>query len=192
VRLVTGSLPGVLYNGRVHTELTRKLLITAILALACAVALAACGSTKPKHSNHQNAGIAFSKCMRAHGVTNFPDPSGGGGLRIPAGVNPGSPSFQAAQTTCFKLMPGGGPLNQKPSAEEIKQQTQTSECMRKHGVTGFPDPIVSNKPPTSLNPANFSLIADRGGVIIEVPKSINPLSPSFEAAAKVCKFGPPH
>ena len=57
--------------------------------------------------------LAFSRCMRAHGVTDFPDPQfvggpdGNTGVRIKltgAGLNPQSPAFQKAQGEC-----GGGP-----------------------------------------------------------------------------------
>ena len=47
--------------------------------------------------------------MRAHGLPTFPDPqvdSNGIGLRLPKGLSPHSPVFQAAQQACQKLMPG--------------------------------------------------------------------------------------
>jgi hypothetical protein len=54
--------------------------------------------------------LRFSQCMRAHGVTKFPDPqfqSGGGTLmKIGKDVNPDSPQFQVAQKACRKLVPG--------------------------------------------------------------------------------------
>jgi hypothetical protein len=57
-------------------------------------------------------GLKFSRCMRAHGVSNFPDPSQGGGpVTIGGtGINPQSPQFQAAQHTCQNLVAkhGGG------------------------------------------------------------------------------------
>ena len=51
---------------------------------------------------------AFSKCMRAHGLAKFPDPSPDGGIRLDAGsgLDPRSPQFQAAQKACGG--PGGG------------------------------------------------------------------------------------
>jgi hypothetical protein len=164
-------------------------------ALASILMLAACGgSSKPKHtSSHQNAFIAFSKCMRAHGVTNFPDPSGsggGGGINLTGtGINPRTPAFKAAQTSCFKLLPGGGPQGHPASEQAIKQATTTAECMRRHGVTGYPDPIVSQESPTNLNPANYSSVEAGGGIIIAIPKSIDEQSPVFEKAAKACNFG---
>ena len=72
----------------------------------------------------QAAALAFSKCMRSHGVPAFPDPqfSSGGGIRIRItshagaggnnGPDPNSPIFQKAQQTCGSLLPGraGGKL----------------------------------------------------------------------------------
>jgi hypothetical protein len=58
--------------------------------------------------------LAFSACMRSHGVPNFPDPQfSGGGIRIGGrGIDPSSPQFQAAQKACQSKLPGapgGGP-----------------------------------------------------------------------------------
>ena len=181
-------LEGVRYNGRMPTEPTRSLVTVAILAVACAVALAACGSASnnPTANARGDALIAFSKCMRAHGVTNFPDPSSNGpGLNLNGtGINPQAPSFRTAQAICSKLLPGGGPSTHA-SAQQIKQATETAECMRKHGVTGYPDPIVTSKPP-NINPADYSTAEYGNGIFIGIPSSINVNSPAFEAAAKTC------
>jgi hypothetical protein len=64
----------------------------------------------------QEGALNFSRCMRSHGVPNFPDPefsqSGGGvGIRIggkkggPSGIDPNSPQFQAAQKACQSDLP---------------------------------------------------------------------------------------
>jgi hypothetical protein len=54
--------------------------------------------------------LAYAQCMRDHGVTNFPDPqqpggSGGGGSLIGpgSGIDPNSPTFQAANEACQSL-----------------------------------------------------------------------------------------
>jgi hypothetical protein len=55
--------------------------------------------------------LAYSKCMRSNGITNFPDPKFDGSrasLALPAGVNPKSTKFKAADKICQKLMPQGG------------------------------------------------------------------------------------
>jgi hypothetical protein len=161
-----------------------------LAALASILLLTACGgSAKPKQAGtHANAFIAYSKCMRANGVTDFPDPTGNGINIGGTGINPRSPAFQTAQKACSKLLPGGGPQSHPASEQEIRTATATAECMRRHGVSGFPDPIVSQESPSSLNPANYSSISAGGGIIIAIPKSIDPASPVFEKAASACQF----
>ena len=56
-------------------------------------------------------GIELSQCMRTHGVLNFPDPTTGpgGGQAInlgPEHIDPSSPTFQAAQRACQRIVPG--------------------------------------------------------------------------------------
>jgi hypothetical protein len=126
--------------------------------------------------------------MRSHGVTNFPDPSASGGIQLnqSSGINPFSPSFKAAQATCFKLLPGGGPANHRPTEQDKEQMLHISQCMRQHGITDFPDPTFT--PPSSS--AGYSTIIDRNGVVLALPKTIDPASPAFQQAASACGF--PH
>jgi hypothetical protein len=46
--------------------------------------------------------------MRAHGVPNFPDPSGSGegyaGIFGGSGIDPGSPLFRLAQRSCIVII----------------------------------------------------------------------------------------
>jgi hypothetical protein len=169
-----------------------------VLAAASGLALAACGGSAGTGtgtaagavSPHAfSKAVAFSKCMRTHGVTNFPDPSAGGGFHISAssGLNPFSPSFKSAQAACSKLLPGGGPGAGPPSEQAKKQMLQISKCMRAHGITGFPDPTTT--PPSG--PGGFAEVLGRGGVFLAVPNSLNPQSPGFMQAAKACNFGGP-
>lgn len=53
--------------------------------------------------------VALAKCMRKHGLPNFPDPTPGGGLQLKStpGLNPSSPQFQAAAKACGSTGPGG-------------------------------------------------------------------------------------
>ena len=163
-------------------------VLTGVAALACLLAVAACGSSsKPGAKSHANVFLAFSECMRAHGVTNFPDPKGHGLNLDGTGINPRSPAFRAARVACFKLLPGGGPNNQKASAARIRQADATAHCMRDHGVRGFPDPIIQTGPP-NLNQADYSSIVAGGGIIVAIPRSIDESSAAFTRAAKACRF----
>lgn len=164
-----------------------------LAALGCGVAVAACGSSsKPASpSTAASQGIKFADCMRSHGVPNFPDPTGaGGGIRIQigSGVNPASPAFQSAQRSCGKLLPGGGPGSGPPSAQAHAQLLKTSECMRAHGISGFPDPS-SGSPPAPGSGA-YSAVMGRGGYFLAIPSSIDMRSPAFTRAAAACGFGP--
>jgi hypothetical protein len=158
-------------------------------AIASAMAIAACGSSSPSHSGGGLSGargIAYADCMRSHGVPSFPDPIAGGGIQISSssGINPFSPSFKSAQTSCAKLLPGGGPGSQHPSEQAKTEMVQTSECMRRHGVSGFPDPTLS--PPSS--PVGYSEVIGRGGVFLAIPTTIDVGSPVFKQAAAACAF----
>ena len=164
---------------------SRRILVVAIAAVSCAVAIAACGSSSTNsQSAHRNAFLAFSECMRSHGVPTFPDPSPGGGIHLTSGMNPFAPAFKAAQASCHKLLPGGGPGSAHPTAQAKAQTLKISECMRQHGVSGFPDPTLS----LPSSPAGYSLLEDRGGVVLAVPSTINPASPTFKQAAAACGF----
>ena len=63
-------------------------------------------------SGQQSTGgfsLAFAKCIRAHGVPDFPDPDGQAGQLSPgSGFNPNTPQFQAALNgPCVSLAPPG-------------------------------------------------------------------------------------
>jgi hypothetical protein len=169
------------------------------LVLTCGLLVAACGSSSNNGSPSAGNGakgysqaLAFSRCMREHGVSNFPDPkSAGGGVQLAigpnAGIDPRSPSFQAAQSSCRKFQPGIGKFSTHASAQARAHLLQVSECMRAHGISGFPDP-QSGAPPS--NPGGYSAVLGTAGGFIAIPQSINVRSPAFQHAAAVCNFGP--
>jgi hypothetical protein len=53
--------------------------------------------------------LKFSRCMRSHGVPNFPDPSSasGGGFGLifgGSGIDPAAPLFRKAQRSCISII----------------------------------------------------------------------------------------
>jgi len=143
------------------------------------------GSSSPESSaSAQQKMVAYSQCMRTHGVPEFPEPTEGKLLLHSSdhnghvtGLNPESSQFQAAQKVCGKLAPNGG----KPpsAAEQTKMQEkalQFSKCMRSHGVPNFPDPEFRH--------------SGGGGLGIRIGRKgsgIEPNSPQFQAAQKACQ-----
>jgi hypothetical protein len=73
--------------------------------------------TPAQQAQMQQKALAFSACMRRHGLKDFPDPSFSNGkisIGIRAGsgsdLDPSSPKFQAAQQACQGIMgKAGGP-----------------------------------------------------------------------------------
>jgi len=84
--------------------------------------------------------------VRAHGVPNFPDPAGSGGIpkETPQQLGVSLSQFQAAQTECKRLIPAGGSLsgtsNQTITVAQQQYYLNAAACMRSHGVTNFPEP----------------------------------------------------
>jgi hypothetical protein len=127
----------------------------AVLTAACSGSPSATGSGGSSAvgagsggSSTQAALVAYASCMRAHGVPDFPDPAGSGGIPKPAVISAlsgvSSSQAQAAQVACAHLLPAGDSLGGQPSRTVTAQQQlyylKAAACMRSHGITNFPDP----------------------------------------------------
>jgi hypothetical protein len=155
------------------------------------LSLVACGSSPNPSANGAGSGttanpadytraLAFASCMRSHGVQNFPDPTSNGsggmviqktpGSTIVNGVSVNGPAFQSAMQACRSHLPNGG-HPQPLSAARRNQMLALSQCMRSHGVTGFPDPTFSGA---------------RVGLQIKPSSGIDPNSPAFQKAQQAC------
>jgi hypothetical protein len=74
------------------------------------------GSQPPNQAQLQQSraqALSFSRCVRAHGVANFPDPDSDGLIPDPAsvGIDQGSPTFEAANNACGTYRPPYMPSN---------------------------------------------------------------------------------
>jgi hypothetical protein len=160
--------------------------IRRMAATIAAVLVAGCGSNGPgvpsgsNTSNQSTASggtlarfLAYSRCMRSHGVHDFPDPttSPGGAVAIQINRGPGSdleptnPTYEAANHACRALEPSGlqAPT---PSAQKLAAELKWARCMRSHGLPTFPDP-------------------NRQGAFDRT--KINEDAPAFQTASNTCK-----
>jgi hypothetical protein len=83
--------------------------------------------------------IKFSQCMRAQGISWFPDPQPDGGLVVSEPEGDDHQKYAAAQEACKKYDPSGSNAG-AADAEGIAQMRKASQCMRDHGVANWPDP----------------------------------------------------
>jgi hypothetical protein len=123
----------------------------------------AAGPAKPQSGNSQKA-LAFSQCMRSHGVAKFPDPSSSNetpsGLPkvAPQELGVSSSQFQAAEDACRQLLPNGGQATPSASQHTLRRLLTFARCMRSHGVANWPDPVpVSAQAPPGSPPYTFAL-----------------------------------
>jgi hypothetical protein len=130
------------------------------------------GSGSAQESS-QTEELQFAQCMRSHGISDFPDPSGGGLLNAisAAGVNTQSPTYQAAEQACEKYSPAGH-LTPTQSAAASAAGLEFSQCMRSHGVPNFPDPSTG---PTGGQAINLHGL------------DIDPSSPTYQSANAACQ-----
>jgi hypothetical protein len=180
------STPGVARRSRVRGHHRASRAGVAAVLGATALLITACGGGSPSGSAATTGGgqpgaqaIAYSRCMRAHGVPDFPNPqiSGSGNglgvrLAVPASIAQGNPRFSAAQGACRTLEPNGGAPQRAPSGQELALAVQFAACVRSHGEPGFPDP-------------------NRHGVFV-LGSRVNTQSPQFEAAERACQAVRPH
>jgi len=147
--------------------------VAAIIATAVLVVLAAACSGSPSStgsggspnaagSTSSPSAVGYSRCMRSHGMPNFPDPTSNGQVpkADPQQLGVSTSQLQAAQTACQHLIPGTG------STAEQQQETQCAmagdcsqavvqqwmsglrtlaQCLRSHGEPNWPDPIITSR-----------------------------------------------
>jgi hypothetical protein len=117
--------------------------------------------------------LAYARCMRAHGVPDFPDPDSNGQFN----VDPHSASSQetAANHACHHLLTAGRQANAAQQQHMLGQLVQYARCMRAHGVPNFPDPGTTN-----------GGIGEHAGMGFDLG-SINVHSPQFQSADQACQ-----
>jgi len=161
----------------------------ATVVAAAGLLVAGCGGgggssgTTGSGGGAKKTALAYSKCMRSHGVSDFPDPDANGQIQLTASGSssdlvPDSPVFKKAQQSCKSLESAmaGSPTEQR---KNYAQALKFAKCMRAHGVTNLPDPQPPGSGPQSSSQSAGSPTAGGQGP--------DPSSPVFQKAQQACR-----
>jgi hypothetical protein len=158
----------------------RQVAWLALVVAGTVLLVAACGGGSPRPAASPGQALyarelTYSRCMRAHGVPDFPilKQGPGGSLVHPVSPPPGmltAPGYDAAFRACLKLAVTGGSNAARYRAAAL-QGLRQSECMRAHGITGYPSPGALDG---GLHEPDFTAIG------------LNPHTLQFQAAARAC------
>ncbi|GAA0980384.1 hypothetical protein GCM10009555_046760 [Acrocarpospora macrocephala] len=152
----------------------RAFVVSAVLAGGLA-ACASGGTGSPGASPGASAdaqqaleiGRRFAQCGRDHGYPSFPDPVidgtklkyGDWGPEVQEQSRAVSevPECKAIQDQLRAL----GDANAAPSAADLEKLKQFAQCLRDHGITGWPDPKADGSFPIIGTPLQADAKSDR-------------------------------
>ena len=126
------------------------------------------GTGGNKNVTARDKAVRFSECMRANGVSAFPDPNASGELTIDAVANGSSvdtstAAFEQAMSACKDLEPPGFTGHER-TAQEQEGALEFAQCIRDHGVNDFPDPAIDDplvdtrRIPSTDRPGGLSIL----------------------------------
>lgn len=137
---------------------------SAALAMVALVG-AGCGASAPAGGQSRLAArakaVKFAECIRAHGVSDFPDPNAKGEFVYGVSVSPAV--WKQAVDACKGLQPPGS-LSAKRSPKQQQESLKFARCMRENGVKDFPDPINgeplvdTNRIPSSATSGGMTIL----------------------------------
>jgi hypothetical protein len=142
----------------------RRTARASIALILMALPVAACGSSPSPSAGGSTtyaSEVAYSACMRSHGVPNFPDPTSNGPVlkADPQQLAVSTAQYRRAQQACQHLLPNtGSTQEQQPETQcmtsgtcsrAVVQKWMTglrtlAECLRSHGVPSWPDPVLTS------------------------------------------------
>ena len=119
------------------------------------------GSGGNKQATARDKAVKFAECIRAHGVSDFPDPNEKNQFEYGVSVTPAV--WDKATTACKDLQPPGT-LSGKRTPKQQSASLRFAQCIRDNGVKDFPDPINGEplvntyKIPSSNKPGGMAIL----------------------------------
>jgi hypothetical protein len=161
-----------------------QLFAASVVAVAASALLAAgCGgggspsaesgtsSTTAATARTQNGALALARCLRSHGLPNWPDPTTAGVFDKSKLRQTGYSVSQvraAEDGPCKHLLPSPATAPNITAADR-GDYLEAAACMRSHGFPDFPDPTFQN-----------------GSVQTNIPSGTDQDSSRFRSAATIC------
>jgi hypothetical protein len=121
-----------------------KVLVVSAFLLGSLIAGCDHGSTSnPSSDKDFQQALAYSKCMRANGVPNFPDPQRqGNGVSVDLGKDENTPELKKAQEACRDREPQGDVEGADGGTVDAAKLADWTKCIRAK-LPKFPDPDVT-------------------------------------------------
>jgi hypothetical protein len=118
------------------------------------------GTGGDKKATDRDKAVKFAECVRAHGVSDFPDPNAKNDFEYGVSVSPAV--WKKAIDACKELQPPGT-LSSKRSTKQQSASLKFAQCIRENGVKDFPDP-VNGQPLVDTN--RIPSAATEGGMTV--------------------------
>ena len=108
-------------------------ICASLLLVACGGSGTSTNSAASADASREQQILAFTKCLREHGI-NVATPTGGGPVKI-TGAGRGTPqAFEAARTACKRYAPKLGGANLSP-AERVAREEALQKFAQVHART---------------------------------------------------------
>jgi hypothetical protein len=147
-----------------------------VARLSAAATNASTPANSPAASAQDTGMLALARCMRAHGLPKFPDPTSGGVFDKSKLLATGYSSAQVRAVEdgpCKSTLPTAAPSPstiQTITTQQQQDYINAVACMRSHGFTNFPDPTFFG-----------------GHVTLVPPPGVDTNSTEFTQAQHICQ-----
>jgi len=137
------------------------LATVALIGAGCSNGTGGAGSGGNKKATARDKAVKFAECIRAHGVSDFPDPNEKNQFEY--GVSVTREVWTRATTACKDLQPPGT-LSSKRTRKQQSASLRFAQCVRENGVKDFPDPVNGEplvntyKIPSSNRPGGMTIL----------------------------------